>query len=285
MVGLFFLMVVIPAHAGRYPLQVWDQFGRPLTLQRQPERIISGSPGNTEILFALGLGDRVVGVTDWCDYPPEAKDKPKIGNISPLNLEKVISLRPDLLLACNLNGKEPVETLTELGVPTFVLNPISFSDIIEAVRLVGLITAAEAEAEKLAKKLEATIEAVTRKKAPSNKKLKVFIAIGSDLQDLWTAGDGTFLDEAARLLGWENIAGELGFSWGQVSMEYILKMNPDLILTELAPEVFQKDPFFGRLAAPRKKQVYQIDVNTFSRPGPRLIEALKDLASLQEKTF
>ncbi|HBT17935.1 MAG TPA: ABC transporter substrate-binding protein, partial [Firmicutes bacterium] len=108
-------MVVIPAHAGRYPLQVWDQFGRPLTLQRQPERIISGSPGNTEILFALGLGDRVVGVTDWCDYPPEAKDKPKIGNISPLNLEKVISLRPDLLLACNLNGKEPVETLTELG--------------------------------------------------------------------------------------------------------------------------------------------------------------------------
>ncbi len=285
LICLLLLMALIPISAENYPLIVTDQFNRPITIKSRPERIISGSPGNTEILFALGLEDRVVGVTDWCDFPQEALGKPKIGNIAPLNIERVVSLRPDLVLACNLNGKDPVEKLTELGLPVVALNPMSLQDIIEAVRLVGLVTGEEKGAEKLAEKLEETIKRVDKSQTFTKERLKVFIAIGNDLNSLWTAGSGSFLDETVNLLGGINIAGGLGFTWGQVSLEYILKMDPDIILTELEPEIFFKDSFFSQITAARKKQIYQIDVNTFSRPGPRLIEAVNDLALLMEKEF
>jgi iron complex transport system substrate-binding protein len=286
LICLLFLIALIPISAEQYPLTVEDQFGRFITINSQPERIISGSPGNTEILFALGLEERIVGVTDWCDFPQEALSKSKIGNIAPINIERVVSLRPDLVLACNLNGKEPVEKLTELSLPVVALNPMSLQDIIEAIRLVGLVTGEENEAEKLAKKLEETIQRVAMSGSNRRKEqLKVFIAIGNDLNSLWTAGSGSFLDETVTLLGGVNIAGDLGFTWGQVNLEYILKMDPDIILTELEPEIFFKDSFFRQITAARKKQIYQIDVNIFSRPGPRLIEAVNDLACLMEKEF
>ena len=107
--GILIIILALAVATSAYPLQLTDQFGRSLSLDKPPERIISGSPGNTEILFALGLADRIVGVTDWCDYPSAVENKPKIGNIAPLNLERVISLRPDLVLACNLNGKDPLK--------------------------------------------------------------------------------------------------------------------------------------------------------------------------------
>lgn len=278
-------ITMISAGAAGYPLEIRDQFNRSFTINSPPRRIVSGSPGNTEILFALGLGERLVGVTDWCDYPPAVKDKPKIGNIAPLNIEKVLSLRPDLVLACNLNGREPVENLTELGVPTIALNPVSFPAIIKAIQLVGRITGQGKQAEELAAAFATAIDKAKKKGLASDKRIKVLVAIGDDLQDLWTAGSGTFLDEAVTLYGGDNIAAGLGFDWGRLGMEYILKMNPDLILTELEPTVFLEDPFFGQLAAGRKRHIYQIDVDIFSRPGPRLIEALNELAPLFEQAY
>lgn len=281
-IGLCLLMA-LSIGAGEFPLHLTDQFGREITLDRLPTRIVSGSPGNTEILFALGLADRIVGVTDWCDYPLAAQNKPKIGNITPLNVERVLALRPDLVLACNLNGKEPVENLTALGVPTFALNPVSFADLCAAIRLVGRLTATEDAAEQLAQELETALDNLRPEERRSGPKPKVFIAIGQDLTDLWTAGTGTFLDEAVTALGWENIAGGLGFSWGQIGLEYILAQNPAVILTELTPDVFARDPFFRELAAVKHNQVFQVNIDIFSRPGPRLIGALQDLARLGEQ--
>mgnify|MGYP003762439627 CR=1 FL=1 len=279
----FCLLLALSIRAGEFPLQLADQFGREITLERLPMRIVSGSPGNTEILFALGLAGRIVGVTDWCDYPSAARHKPKIGNITPMYLERVLALQPDLVLACNLNGKEPVENLTALGVPTFALNPVSFADLSAAIRLVGRLTATEETAEQLAWALETALDNLRREGGRSGSKPKVFIAIGSDLADLWTAGTGTFLDEAVTVLGWENIAGGLGFSWGQIALEYILAQNPAVILTELAPDVFAQDPFFRELAAVKRNQVFQINIDIFSRPGPRLVTALQDLKHLGEQ--
>ncbi|HBR30047.1 MAG TPA: hypothetical protein DD734_00685 [Firmicutes bacterium] len=281
--GMLVLLLALAVTTSAYPLQLTDQFGRTLSLNKPPERIISGSPGNTEILFALGLADRIVGVTDWCDYPSAVENKPRIGNIAPLNLERVISLRPDLVLACNLNGKDPVENLSTLGIPTFALNPVSFAALAEAIQLVGQLTATETAAQQLVTELEAALAALAPEEKSSGRKPKVLIAIGSDLSDLWTAGTGTFLDEAVTLLGWENIGGGLGFSWGQINLEYILAENPELILTEMNPAIFEQDPFFRELTAVRGNQVFQINVDTFSRPGPRLIEALADLALLREQ--
>lgn len=281
--GILIIILALAVATSAYPLQLTDQFGRSLSLDKPPERIISGSPGNTEILFALGLADRIVGVTDWCDYPSAVEDKPKIGNIAPLNLERVISLRPDLVLACNLNGKDPVESLSALGIPTFALNPVSFTDLAEAILLVGELTATKNAAQQLVAELEAALAALAPEEKSSAPKPKVLITIGADLSDLWTAGTGTFLDEAVTLLGWKNIGGGLGFSWGQINLEYILAENPDLILTEMDPALFEQDSFFRELTAVRRHQVFQINVDTFSRPGPRLIEALADLALLREQ--
>jgi iron complex transport system substrate-binding protein len=211
------------------------------------------------------------------------ENKPKIGNIAPLNLERVISLRPDLVLACNLNGKDPVESLSALGIPTFALNPVSFTDLAEAILLVGELTATKNAAQQLVAELEAALAALTPTENTIGLKPKVLIAIGRDLSDLWTAGTGTFLDETVTLLGWENIGSGLGFSWGQINLEYILAENPDLILTEMDPALFEQDPFFRELTATRRRQVFQINVDIFSRPGPRLIEALADLALLREQ--
>ena len=283
--SLIALLVLLLASAlvaaSAYPLKLKDQFAREVVIPKEPKRIVSCSPGATETLFALGLDERIVGVTNWCNYPEKAKDKPKIGDITPLNVEKVVALAPDLVVAHELNGKEAVERLAELGLPVLALRPTGFAEIIDSIRLLGAATNRCDAAEALARRLEETISRVGKKGANLKKRgLKVFIALGWNPS--WTAGPGSYLDEAVRLAGAENIAHELGAPWGQMNVETVLARNPDVILTDGDPERIYADPLWKNVAAIQKKQVYRLIGDEFYRPGPRLLKALDELARILE---
>lgn len=280
--ALVFFTPLIRA-AGQFPLTVKDQFNRVVTLSKTPQRIVSGSPGNTEILFALGLEKRIVGVTNWCTYPEPAKKLPKIGDISPMNIERVLALQPDLVVADVLNGKDAVDRLNELSVPVLALNPNSFQDILAAIRLIGLATGRTEAAGRLMKQLETTLKQVRDQGDIVRKRgLKVFIVTNWD--PYWTAGPGSYLDEAVNLAGGINIARDLDKPWGQLSMEAIIARNPDLVITDVDPAKIYSDPNWATLAAVRKHQVYKIIGDEYYRPGPRLIMALRDLAALLERS-
>lgn len=274
-----------PADEGGTGTTITDQFGREVLIPEPPRRIVSTAPSNTEILFALGLGERVVAVSDWCDYPPAVLDLPKIGDIFPVNVEKVLSFRPDLVLAHEFSGRESVLKLEELGVPVLAFKPDSFTDILDSIILIGRATGRAAAAEELAGRLRGILEEVEEAGRQGRKagehRLKVYAGeIGSEL--LWVAGPGSFLDQALTLAGGENIAGNLAKPWGQMNMEIILEKDPDVILLTIPgadPEGIYADKLWRETAAVKKRQVFVID-NRYSIPGPRMIEALADLQAL-----
>ncbi|MGE5578133.1 MAG: cobalamin-binding protein [Syntrophothermus sp.] len=266
--------------AGKFPLTVKDDWGRSLTIPREPERIISVAPSNTEILFALGLGSKVVGVTTWCDYPAEAKRIEKIGDLNP-NVEKILALKPDLILAKGDLQRETVEKLTSLGLPVLVINPRTMEETLEAIRLVGDATGRVEEAKhltaELAKRLEKVKEQVAARKA--QKPLKVFIEIWNE--PLMTAGPGSFLDEMIRLVGAQNVAFDAKSAWPQFSTELLLARNPDIvILTNFNKAEVLKRPAWQQIAALRKGQIYEVDTAVYTRPGPRLFDGLEALWKL-----
>ena len=269
--------------AGKFPVTIKDQFNRTVKIDKAPLRIVSGSPSNTEILFALGLEQKVVGVTNWCNYPQAAQKVAKIGDISPLNVEKVLSLQPDLFIASNLNGEEAIAKLSELGVPVVAMNPMSFAQTLESITLIGKATGKDDQAQAVVNKLKNTIKQVQKQgEAIKKRGLKVFILLG--WEPYWTAGPGSFLEEAVNLTGGENIAHDLGQSWGQMNFETVLSRNPDVIITDIDPEKLYSDKSWGGIAAIEKHQVYKIVGDEYYRPGPRLIEALNDLVSLMAKS-
>lgn len=276
-----------------YPMTIRDQFNRGITIVKRPTRLISTSPANTEILYALGLAERIVGVTSWCDYPPEVNKKERIGNLIPLNQEKILSLRPDLIIASDINGRQSVENLEELGVTVIAVNPTSIGNSLKALTLLGKITGEERKAQDLVIEIQDCINRLEKRKKANRtaggkqKRLKVLVIVGGRLkgEPLWTAGPGTFLHEAIILTGGSNIAQGIGMRWGQMSLESVLHHNPDLIITELDSNKFFQDKIWAEVAAVRKEQVYTIDINLFSRPGPRLVNALEELMGIMEQSY
>lgn len=277
--------LLFPAEENGRGIILTDQFGREVLIPEAPRRIVSTAPSNTEILFALGLGERVVAVSNWCDYPPAASDLPKIGDIFPVNVEKVLSFRPDLVLAHEFSGRESVLKLEELGVPVLAFKPDSFKDILDSIILIGRATGKETAAGELAGRLQGILEEVEeagrQRRRAGERRLKVYAGeIGGEL--LWAAGPGSFFDQAINLAGGENIGGDLVKPWGQMNMEIILAKDPDVILLTMPgadPERIYADKLWSGTAAVKKHQVFAVD-NRYSIPGPRMIEALVDLQAL-----
>jgi iron complex transport system substrate-binding protein len=276
---ILLLLIGGAALADGYPVTIVDGAGREVLLTERPRRILSGTPSCTEILFAVGAGDQVVGVTRWCNYPEAAKEKEDIGDIVPLNVEKVLARNPDLVLLQRLNGKEALDKLEELGIPVLVLEADSFTGILEAITMVGEATGHRAEAEELAFDLAGRLAAV---KAKARKNLKVLILLSGE--SLWTAGPGSFLDEAVALAGGQNVAYDLDGSWGEISLEVIIKRNPDVIITSSPVELVYGNGLLSTLAAVEKRQVYQVDGDAFHRAGPRLFAVLEELSGLLQES-
>src|SRR4030042_2179968 len=183
--------------------------GRQVMISAVPQRVVSLAPSNTEILFALGLADKVVGVTEYCNYPEAAKTKPKVGGFSTVDIEKVVSLRPDLVLATRIHDKTIIPSLENLGITVVALTPKSLNEVLESIKLAGKITGQDEEASGLVKELDKRITAIvdeTQKLAPDQRP-RVFYVTWHD--PLMTAGTGTLSNDVISQAGGQNIASDI----------------------------------------------------------------------------
>ncbi len=266
-------------------IKVTDDFGYEVTLNKTPQRIVSLAPSNTEILFAIGAGDRVVGVTDYCNYPPEAMEKPKVGGYSTVDIEKVIALNPDLVVAAHGNGIETIEALRERGITVIVLNPKNLDDVMRNIELLGKVTGCEENASKLVKVMEYTIEEVKKSVANVSDRPKVAHIMWHD--PVWVSGRNTFIDELIRLAGGENAFGDMD-GWKAVSIEDVLERNPDVIIVNSGSGMGGGKNILYAWAiselkgvnAVKNGRVYVIDADLISRPSYRLVYALEDIVRL-----
>ncbi|MCS7242905.1 MAG: ABC transporter substrate-binding protein [Candidatus Caldatribacterium sp.] len=267
-------------------LEVVDDAGRVVRLAVPASRVVSLTPANTEIVFALEAGEKLVGVTTYCDYPKEAKDKEKVGSLTEVDLEAVVRLAPDLVLAGSLTPKETIDRLAGLGYPVVVLDAKSLSEVLEGIRKVALLLGKENEGEKLVASLERTIRDISTKVAgiPEDARPLVFHVIWHD--PLWTAGKNTFIHEFITLAGGRNVAGDLE-GYVTFDLEELVRRNPDIITVvsshgeENSPYQFVlSDPRLRTLKAVQRKKVFVVDSDIVSRPGPRVVEALRVFASL-----
>jgi iron complex transport system substrate-binding protein len=266
---------------------VIDDFGTPFALSSPPQRIVSLAPNITEILFALGLGDRIVGVTRYCDFPPEALLKEKIGGMVDPNLEKIQSLRPDLIIAFRGNPLGVLNKLRSLHFPVFVLNLGSSLDgLFETIAKVGRVTGTEMAAEAVASGLEEKRRAVRLALRDISYRPKVFLSVYG--QGLWTCGRGSYLDDLLVQAGGVNIAGEIPRRWLQLNREQLIHENPDIVIimakdrdsSDRAAEAFRADQRFKDVRAVRDGNIHWLDENTAGRFGPRLIDALDATARI-----
>ena len=266
-------------------LIVTDDLGREVTITKQPERIISLAPSNTEILFALGLGEKVVGITNVCNYPSQTEEKEKIGDYNNPNLEKIIELKPDLILASHGNPVKLINQLEELDYTVVGLNPKNINDIISSMTLVGQITANNKEAAKLAEEMKKRMEAVLSGTSSLTKNDKPRVLYVVWYKPLWTAGSETFIDELIQKAGGVNIAGELS-GWPQMSLETVIEKNPQVIIVgcsedqpELIEAVKNESTLYGTDAF-QHNQIYTINTDIVSRTGLRIVDALEEMAKI-----
>lgn len=283
-VVFLFLLLCIPSFA--FGLDVVDDAGRTVHLPSPAQRVVSLTPANTEIVFALGAGEKLVGVTTYCDYPEEAKAKDKVGSITEVDLEAVVRLAPDLVLAGSLTPRDVVERIASLGYPVVVLDAKSIAGVLENIRKVALLLGKEEEGNTLVASMEKVIAAISEKVSgiPENSRPRVFHVIWHD--PLWTAGKNTFVHEFITLAGGRNVAEDLE-GYVTLDLEELIRRDPDIITVvsthggENFPyEFITSDPRLKSLKAVREGKVFVVDSDIVSRPGPRVVEALRIFATL-----
>jgi iron complex transport system substrate-binding protein len=257
------------------PQYVFDDLERLVAINGTPQRIISLAPSNTEILFTLGLGDKVVGVTDWCDYPPEALEKEKVMGYSTPNIEKIVALNPDLILAGYGNPIEVVNTLDGLVLTVFGIKTTDLDDLLNDIKTVGEITDKELEAYALTSEMAVRIQAVTNQTEELEERPRVFYIIWND--PLQTAGSGTFIHELIEKGGGVNICGNIT-GYPIISIEEVIARNPEVIITSSWPGVYEwamNEAALNATDARQNNRVFVCDDNVAQRPGPRLVEGLE----------
>jgi iron complex transport system substrate-binding protein len=264
---------------------VTDSEGTVVVLRAPPQRILSLGPSNTEILYALGVNDRVVGVDDYSDYPQEAQAKPKVGSPFPsFSLEAIVALQPDLVLSVPLAQFN--DQLRSAGLKVIVLDPHDLAEVIATIRLTGRAVGAEAQAQALAAALERRIAAVEQRTKDAPKPRVFYEVDATDPAKPYPAGPGSFVHSLIALAGGKNICEDAQSAYPQVGLEVVVARDPEVILLGDAlvpynpqtPEMVAARPGWGRITAIRKEAVIPVNGDLTTRPGPRIVDGLELIA-------
>lgn len=274
------------APAATDKLTFTDDMGREITLAGSPERIVSLAPSNTEMLFAVGAGDQVVGRDEFSDYPEEAKALPSIGgSFGEYNVEAIVALEPDLVIAAEINTPELVKQLEDLGVTVYYLgNPTTLEEMYGKLETVAELTGHDVS--ELVSSLQARVAAVDEKIMPLSARPNVFYEIdASDPSKPYTYGPGTFGDLLITRAGGYNIGNVTTDAYPQLSLEQIVVENPSIIILGdsmwgVTPESVLERAGWESIEAVKSEQIFPIDDNLISRPGPRLVDGLEALAKI-----
>ncbi len=261
-----------------YPMTIVDFLGREVVLEKPPQRIVSLSPATTEILFALGVGDRIVGVTEYDDFPPEVETAPKVGGFKGPNIEAIVEQKPDIVFASTLSGQASMDALQNLGIPVIMLEAEELEQIPQSISLISTVTGTQPESEELIKEIEAKM-AWIEDLVSEQPRIKVFYLVYSNGN--WTTGRGTFIDELLSIAGGENIVDEAE-GWIQYSVEKMVEKNPDVIITSPhagnVKNLFNM-PGYKDTAAVKNGRVFVVsDDNIISRASYRIVQGLEEIA-------
>lgn len=277
------------AESSKYPLTITDDVGRKMTLNSKPDRIISFAPSVTETLFAVGAGNRVVGVTTSDDYPPEARSIEAVGGYNGPNVEKVISLDADLMiLSFDSSTKAYADDMQEkTGTKVIVINPKSLEGAISSIGTVADIVGESEKGQVVKERLNSELKQIEDQVSGEPKPTVFYEVWGDPLQ---TAGPGSFIDDAIKAAGGTNIAANTKEAYPQYSKEVLLRKNPDYYMVGVTSGISAEDisgrPGYSSLKAVEDDHVSVVDDNLIVRPGPRIVEGVREIAEeIHPKVF
>lgn len=259
-----------------FPVTITDDAGRKATIKAKPERIVSLAPANTEIVAALGAIGRLKGVTTYCDYPAEVKSITKVGDFAQPNMEAIAALRPDLVLVTTGVQADVIGRLEQLGCSVVAIDPQSLDAVYESIGKVGKAIGEKAAADELVSSMQTQAADIAEKVDGSP--TTCFLEIAQD--PLYTVGSGTLLNDLIEQAGGENVVTQKGYV--AYSVEQLVAANPEVYLATKGsmsnPSDIMGRPGYDKLTAVRDKHVYLLDDNLVSRPGPRVVEGIRQIA-------
>ena len=261
--------------------EVTDMLGRRVRIPDHPARIVSLAPSITETVFVLGEGDRLIGVTDYCDYPPEATRKAHIGGISNPNFEAILALRPDLVIATSeSNYAEHVERLVSLGLPVYVVRPVDWETVLDSIERIGDILGRDAVGRARVTAMRQEADAIGRAVAGLPRPRVLYVVWPNPLI---APGRDTLINDLIRRAGGDSVTGDEPLLYPRLSLETVVERRPDRIIVgrhgqETVEELLRGWERLGSVTAVREGRVYGVDGNLVHRPGPRMVEALRALA-------
>lgn len=290
--AVFLLLSLNVVLLGSQQKTIKDDLDFPFVINSPPQRIISLAPNITEILFDLDLGEKVVGVTRYCDFPEKALKKEKIGGMIDLNLEKIIALKPDLIIGFRGNPLRTIERLRSLHLPLFVLEMgTNLETVFIIIEKIGTITQKEEKAEIIVESMKKRYNETQAALRDVQHEPRVFLSIHGT--GLWTCGKGSFLNDLVGKARGVNIAGNIPRKWLHYNREQLIHDNPEVIITlsksqrefSKVKEWIKNEAHLKRIKAVETDRIYFLDQNLATRPGPRLIDALEELAQILHPQF
>ncbi|MDD3888419.1 MAG: cobalamin-binding protein [Syntrophomonadaceae bacterium] len=269
---------------GSFPVTITDDLGRIVSIKTEPKRIVSLAPSNTEILFFLGIGNRVVGVTTYCDYPAEAKLITKVGGFKDPSLEKIVALKPDLVIATGMQ-QQLIKSLEDAGLNILVVKPNTIEGIFNTLQVMGRAAGVENKAVALTKELKDRVNAVSEKveKIPENQRPTVYYEMW--YEPLMSVGKDSLIGQIIKLAGGINIADDCAEQYPQLSEEVIIEKNPVVMVNsyghaakKIPPEEIAARKGWKEISFVKNNRIYTIDSDCLTIAGPRIVEGLEKMA-------
>jgi iron complex transport system substrate-binding protein len=250
-----------------------DDLGRELILKKEIKRVISLAPSVTELIFEAGGGEKLVGVTTYCNYPEAVRNIAKVGDTQIPSLEKIVALEPDMVFISKESQLERFSgILAEKGIQVYVVDPKSPLEIPEEVRRLGEVLSTEKLAEQAASALEKKLDNVLARAKQITQRPRVFIQISE--KDLFTAGKDSFITKIVELAGGKSVTDELNEAYPKLSAETAMRLNPDIILLSESEDNLKPNKALSDSNAYRNGKIIKINADILSRPGPRSIDAI-----------
>lgn len=279
------VFLCMPALGGS--LEITDMFGDVSVLDGPAQRVVVLTAGECEILYALGAQDVIVGRGEYCDYPAEALEISAVQSGFETNIEQIIALEPQVVLTSSMNQTlEQIEQLKQAGIAVIQTQTGTIEDVYAAIGMIGQVVGKEAQAQELISSMQDEFAALAQK-AAEQEPMRIYYEISPLEWGLWTGGENTFMHEIGAMLGLENVFAELD-GWAEVSQEQVIGRDPQAIVTTMmyyGEGPTPVDEIMGRegwqdISAIKNGSVYMADNDSFTRPGPRLVNAAQELYEL-----